>query len=263
MRVLKDVRYGDVSESQKMDIYLPSLSAEQTFPLLFFIHGGGFYSGDKETLDSLDFISQSNESFVIASINYRLSREAPFPAAIEDCRQALSFLSAHSDEYHINSKVALVGGSAGGNLALLLGTNFGLISRFSRACIVALFPVTDMALLANYAKSLPGIDHDRFYIYKTLQPYFNKEVDTISESELKKASPINYISKDMPRTLLQHGTADTLVPLEQSTSYYQKAKSLGADITLERFERANHAHANFKAAANIRHILAFISSALV
>src|SRR5512136_1929510 len=105
-------------ERQKLDLFLPK--AGTNLPLSINIHGGAFKAGSKEQGVPLDYLRQG---YAVASINYRLSQHAKFPAQIEDCKAAVRWLRAHASEYRLDpNHVAAWGASAGGHLAAMLGT---------------------------------------------------------------------------------------------------------------------------------------------
>jgi acetyl esterase/lipase len=122
-----DLRYREgKSEAWKLDLAYPKGQGTKPRPALVVIHGGGWIEGDKSSFTSLKYWAPGNIidfaklGFVAATINYRLSREAPFPAALEDCKCAVRWLRAHAEEYHIDvNHIGAYGNSAGGHLALL------------------------------------------------------------------------------------------------------------------------------------------------
>src|SRR6187431_2278789 len=103
---------------QRLDLYLPPESGSA--PLIVWIHGGAFRMGSKEDRVPFEMLEQG---YAIASLNYRLSQHAHFPAQIEDCKAAVRWLRAHADSYWLDqSRFASWGESAGGHLAAMLGT---------------------------------------------------------------------------------------------------------------------------------------------
>lgn len=116
-----DLKYGDApGKANLLDIYLPE-NAEGALPLIVWIHGGGWAAGDKAGCPAVGMVGRG---YVAASINYRFSQEAIFPAQIEDCKGAIRWLRAHAKEYHIDpDKIGVFGASAGGHLVALLGTS--------------------------------------------------------------------------------------------------------------------------------------------
>src|SRR5687767_8759314 len=122
--VLRDVEYATVGDvSLRLDLYLPS-DGEGPFPVLVWIHGGGWMEGSKNLAPNSFQVRQTARGYAVASINYRLSQQAIFPAQIHDCKAAVRWLRAHAREYNLDpDRVASWGSSAGGHLATLLGTS--------------------------------------------------------------------------------------------------------------------------------------------
>lgn len=118
-----DVPYAKESPNQIMDIYYPQ-EGEGPFAILLHIHGGGFGMWDKRD-DHMDiYLKFLEKGIAVGSIEYRLSGEAIFPAAVLDCREAVRFLRKNAEEYNVlPDKIAVIGGSAGGNLSAMLGMN--------------------------------------------------------------------------------------------------------------------------------------------
>ena len=105
-------------ERQKLDLFIPA-NVTGAAPLLIWIHGGAWKEGSKENCPAVGMVGKG---WVVASLNYRLSQQAVFPAQLEDCKAALRFLRAHAADYHIDTnRVAAWGASAGGHLVALLG----------------------------------------------------------------------------------------------------------------------------------------------
>src|SRR5579871_5806846 len=116
----KDIPYvSHASTNQNFNLYLPGNKGAQPFPLVVWIHGGAWLSGSKEW-DNVKYLVR--DGYAIASIDYRFTQEAPFPAQIQDCNAALNFILAHAADYGVDAKRFVIGGgSAGGHLALMLG----------------------------------------------------------------------------------------------------------------------------------------------
>ena len=113
--------YGTDSATQKLDVYLPEGSGP--FPVVVAIHGGAFAMGNKTGGDLSSMLSAVKKGYAVVTVDYRLSGEAVFPAAIEDVQKAIVFVKKNAAKYRLDSeKVAVWGDSAGGNLAALAGT---------------------------------------------------------------------------------------------------------------------------------------------
>jgi len=118
-----DIAYASKSPAQKLDIYLPD-AGDGPFPVILSIHGGAFKGGDKGDNQVVPMLEGVRRGYAVVSINYRLSGEAISPAQINDIKAAVRWIRANAKQYKFNpDKIAAWGGSAGGNLAALLGTS--------------------------------------------------------------------------------------------------------------------------------------------
>src|SRR5262249_8742983 len=109
----------DGDSAQELDIYFPEKRAEKPQPLLVWIHGGSWQGGSKT---QVPYLSQLARGFIVASIEYRFSQKALFPAQIQDCQAAIRWLRANAKKYNIDpNRVGVGGASAGGHLAALVG----------------------------------------------------------------------------------------------------------------------------------------------
>jgi len=193
-----------------VDIYKRK-SMTKSAPVIIFIHGGGWHMGDKK--DYLVYcLSFVEKGYVTASLSYRFSQEAIFPAPLEDIICGIRWIKLHGSEFGIDSsKVALVGGSAGAHLAMMAaytadesffesGCNDEGVSTSVQA-IVNLYGPTDLTTDFAIAQKSPL----QFLGYSYAD---NPEI-------YLKASPIHYISSDDPPTLTFHGTLDNTVPIYQ------------------------------------------------
>lgn len=124
------VRYGN--RALQLDLYLPKNKIQQKVPAIIFIHGGGWRSGYRTNFTPFA-IAMAERGYAAATISYRLSPEAQYPAAIQDAKAAIYWLRQHAKKYHINpNKIAIAGGSAGGQIASLTGVTDG-VKKFDPA----------------------------------------------------------------------------------------------------------------------------------
>jgi acetyl esterase/lipase len=232
-------------ERQKLDLYLPKEG--RNLPLIINIHGGAFKMGSKEDGVPVDYLSQG---YAVASINYRLSQHAKFPAQIEDCKAAVRWLRAHASEFRIDpDRVAAWGASAGGHLAAMLGTtgdtrefdvgaNLDQLSRVQ--AVVDYFGPTDFLQLDAHRLS-NGQVHDSadspesLLIGRPIQE--NKELTS-------RANPITYVTPGDPPFLICHGDADPLVPHHQSDLLEAALKKAGVPVTFYTVKGAGHGRFN-------------------
>ena len=230
---------------QKLDLYLPQ--GGDKLPLIVYIHGGAFRMGDKSQGVPLDCLEQG---YAVASINYRLSGEALFPAQIEDCKAAVRWLRANAVKYRLDpDRFAARGESAGGHLCAMLGTTGGIkefdvgenLDISSRIQVVVdYFGPTDF--LQMDAHRLPnGQVHntpdspESLFIGGPIQE--NKD-------KVAKANPITYVTKDDPPFLIVHGDADPLVPHHQSELLAAALKAAGVPVTFYTAKGGGHGRFN-------------------
>ncbi len=207
--------------SQTLDLYAPRQGKE--VPLIVWVHGGAYLFGSKEGFPVEPVpLHLLLEGYALASINYRLSPEARFPAQLEDCKAAIRYLRAHAAEFGLDAaRLGVWGASAGGNLAALLGTtgenrefdvgdNLDQASRVQAVC--DFFGPTDFLQMDTHR--LPdGQIHDA-----PDSPESRLVGGPIQEhpDKVRWANPITHVTKDAPPFLIVHGTLDRLVPFHQS-----------------------------------------------
>ena len=225
-----DVPYAQASPAQCLDLYLPE-SGDGPFPLIVHMHGGGFGMGDKRD-DHMDtYLKALDWGYAVASVEYRLSGEAIFPAAVLDCREAFRFLKRNAAQYKIDpDRICALGGSAGGNLSAILGMNIpngefpgeeGM--EFDGDCRVAAaidqFGPVDFRVMDDQARAngVSFVDHDQPMSAES--SYMGGALPTLSDEWLAKADPTTYINDGMAPLLVEHGCMDKLVPFAQSVNF--------------------------------------------
>ncbi len=247
-------------ERQKLDIYLPEDLKEGTkLPLVIWIHGGAWQAGSKENCPAIPLTEQG---FAVASINYRLSQHAIFPAQIEDCKAAIRFLRKNADKYHLDpDNFGVWGSSAGGHLVALVGTSGDVkqletsagddatSSRVQAVC--NWFGPTDLVAM--------GGSHDR-----PNSPESKLVGGPIKEkTELaKQANPITYVTEDDPPFLHMHGDKDPVVPLSQSELLQAALEKTGVPSELVVLKGAGHGGPQFSTPEMREKILTFFQKHL-
>lgn len=231
----RNVEYGKQHERQKLDVYVPK--GDGPFPLVVWVHGGGWEGGSKDGGNPT--LALLGQGYAVASVNYRLSQHAVFPAQIHDVKAAVRFLRANAKKYKFDpDRVGAVGASAGGHLVALLGTSGdvpdldgdvgtkGVSSKVS--CVLDFFGPTDLAKLS------PGAATNN-PITRLLGGTTGEKADLAA-----KANPITFASKGDAPTLIVHGDKDTLVPLSQSELLNEALKKAGVESTLKVVPGAGH-----------------------
>jgi acetyl esterase/lipase len=236
--VLKpDIVYAEQGgEKLKLDLATPKTGGP--YPCIVGLHGGAWKGGSRKDLSmpitlidfgikDRSFIEEAaSRGFVAVSVSYRLAPQHKFPAQILDVKTAIRYLRAHAKELNIDpDRIGVVGFSAGGHLAALVGTtdksagfDEGLyLEQSSRVkCVVDFFGPADLTLYAE----TPGIE--KAFMRPLLGASFEEKPELY-----KKASPVEYVTKDDPPFLMIHGTADVVVPMVHSLRLQAKLKEAG------------------------------------
>lgn len=243
-----DVPYmkdGDVS--QRLDIYYPEKRPIEPLPLIVHIHGGGWMGGSKHPCDT----RMLAQGYVLASVGYRFSQKAKFPAQIQDCQAAIRWLRANAKQYHINpEKVGVIGGSAGGHLSALVGVSGGkkLFAAIGEStdqsdavqCVCDIFGPKNFASVMEQAEKDTKVKNI-FKFNTPSDPYSELIGANLSDREKTVAvSPITYVDKNSPPTLILHGTHDALVPYAQSEEFAAAMAKSGAPVWLQTFPGGGH-----------------------
>jgi acetyl esterase/lipase len=245
----RDIHYvPDGDPSQALDLYLPEQASEKPLPLVVWIHGGGWRGGDKAGCAAMYLIPQG---YAAASVEYRFSQKAVFPAQIQDCQAAIRWLRANSKKYNIDpDHIGVWGASAGGHLVALLGTSGGKKAfapvggnedqsdRVQAVC--DWFGPADFNTVMSQAAADPT--KNIFKFNTPADPYSGLIGVKLGEDEEKGAavSPVHYVSKDNPPILIMHGTVDALVPFAQSVELSDALTKVGVNVTLQKFPGSGH-----------------------
>lgn len=212
-----NVVYTKVNDWEgKMDLYLPPKEKGPS-PVVINIHGGGWNKGNKES--QTGFNSFFKQGYAVANIAYRLSQVATAPAAVEDTRCALIYLIKNAKQLNIDpDKIVIMGGSAGGHLALMGGL-LGSDSRFDTNC-KGVKEVKVAAIIDKY-----GITQVPAWKSKSATQWLGDKAG--DEEFAKSVSPISYVKKNSPPVFIVHGDADPIVPYQQSVDLKKKLDGMG------------------------------------
>jgi len=240
--VIKNIPYvANGAPRQNFDLHLPARNGNTPVPLIVWIHGGAWKMGSKDW-DNLGYLV--NDGWAIASIDYRFSTEAVFPAQIQDCNAALNFLIAHAADYGIDPKrIVVAGGSAGGHLSLLLGMarhekEFGADPAIKPLAIIDFFGPADFTKLLDDAKAIHSDDGINTYEDAVL-PLLGGSAEQFPD-KAKLASPVTYVSADCPPVLIFHGGQDRTVPIDQSRRLHDALDKAGVKNQLVVIDNAGH-----------------------
>ncbi len=262
--ILGNIPYNaDTLKKHLLDIYLPA-NAKAKNPLVIFIHGGGWISNDKYS--DMGYMTETinamlNNGYAIASLDYRWAQNAVFPGILQDCNKAASFLFDNAYKYKIDkNNIALIGFSAGGHLASLMGTSQNnnvtnlhfakAIRPFKYKAVVDFYGPADLVLF-------PGNEDEK-----------SPEAILIGAKPLerpdlaKTASPITYIDKNDPPYLIIHGEKDNLVSPKQSKLFSAWLTHFGVKNELIIVKDAPHFGKMFDVAEIRTRVMSFLNQNL-
>ena len=269
-----DLAYADLSEAQKLDLYIPS-NGSGPFPVVIMVHGGGFMFGDKADGAGLTGVDQLLEAgYAVASINYRLSGEATYPAQINDAKAAVRFLRVNADQYNLNpDKFGAWGASAGGNLVSLLGTTCGVAelegaelgNADQSSCVQAVVdwfgPIDFLKMDEQFAGTSCPQTHDAADSPES--KLVGAPIQTVPDL-VKTTNPMNFIDASDAPFFIENGTADCNIPPIQNKDLADALSAvIGADkVTYTSLEGAGHGGDQFGTAENLQLVIDFLDKYL-
>jgi acetyl esterase/lipase len=269
-----DLPYANLSQSQKLDIYLPE-QGEGPFPVILHIHGGGFAIGDKRDIHVLTFLKGLELGYAVVSVNFRLSGEAIFPAGLQDIKAAIRWLRANSEQYQLDgNRIAACGGSSGGNYAAMVCltehvTEFDDFTLGNpdypcnvQAAVDWFGPTDFLKMDEQLAESGYG-PSNHCEANSPESRYLGAKITEIP-LKVELANPMTYIHENMPPILIQHGRLDSQVPVQQSIMFVEKLEKY---VDPDRFEfdileGAGHGDPLFEADENMSKVFTFLGKHL-
>ena len=259
--------YKPSSRPVLLDLYLPPGGTNTAHPFIVYVHGGGWSGGTQRTTGAYEdwpavLASISAKGYVVASVDYRLSGEAPFPAAVQDIKAAIRWLRMNASTYGVDKTRGLVWGpSAGGHLAGLVGMSCGAKDlepipiapaggRGGRGiaptvasppeesdcvqAVVGWYGVYDLSVektkvAARTEQGESGLDR-----------FLGCKLATCPETKIRAANPIDYVDPTDPPMLLVHGDSDTTAAAVHSKKMYEALKAKGVKTDLILLPGINH-----------------------
>lgn len=248
--ILPNITYSTASNTDlKLDLYLPK-NRSAPRPTLVLFHGGGWVAGQKER-NVLFLLPYLALGWSAVNVEYRMASNAPVPAAVEDCRCALRWITYHAKEHNLDpSTFVLTGTSAGGHLALITGM-LPANSIFDRQCptdsstrwkdasepplkvaaIVNWFGITDVAELIDGPKA-------KHYALEWFGSMDNRK------DLARQVSPISYVRAGLPPIITIHGDEDDVVPYDQAVRLHAALDKVGAPNRLITIRGRKHGEFN-------------------
>lgn len=258
-RKFLDVAYAGSSRNQKMDIYLPD-EGVGPFPVIVFIHGGAFWGGERRDFQIKYVANGIRRGYAVVSVDHRLSDEAKFPEPVYDVKAAIRFLRANAATYLMDTdRIGVVGASAGGYMATMLGATADVDALEDRSmgnaayssavhAVVSLFGVHDPVMQSQFTEDAeprtPGAP--KMANFMDIFMDFNcREKPALA----MMGWPGNYVTPDCPPMLIQAGSADEVVPYQNSIDLAERINAVCGEgrAIFESFPGCKHGDPAFDA----------------
>ena len=241
-RIIRDIEYARVGEhALKLDLHLPQ--GKPRTPLIVWVHGGAWRSGSKKDMPLGKLIE---DGYAIASVDYRLSTEAKFPAQIHDLKAAIRFLREHASEWSLpDKKIVVAGDSAGGHLAALVGVSNGNSELEGaigndRATSSDVQGIISFYGAANLTTILSQSTPHGLSVRVPALELLLGALPTNAPALARLASPVFHVDRHDPPLLLLHGDQDAQMPVNQSLEIFGAYQKVKAPVQLEIVHGAAH-----------------------
>jgi acetyl esterase/lipase len=261
VKTIKDLPYrspvlGESSRPHLLDLYLSRIPGFKPFPLLVYIHSGGWLMNNKKDCPGYFF---AQRGFAVACINYRYSHEALFPAQIQDVQEAVRWLKAHAEEYSFDrDRIGVFGASAGGHLSALLGSAGNDRRLLGKTAYPHLSPqvqaVADWYGPTDFSQvppafagsptpaTLASYNDKPWFVYTEAVTRLVGGAIATHQKVATLANPIPYIDAHDPPFLIVHGDADRVVPLSQSELLAKALQAKGVEVDFRAVPGLTHSY---------------------
>jgi len=272
----RDMRYAELSPFQTLDLYVPDDAAPAGgWPIVIFIHGGAWMMCDKRDIQLGGPLSLLGRGYAVASINYRLSSEAVFPAQIHDVKAAIRCLKARAGELGIDGgRLAVWGASAGAHLASLAGTSTGVPLLEDRSlgwadqnssvrAVVSFFGPTDFLMMDSYLGETGAGVPDHSAADSPESKLLGAQITEIP-ALVRAADPQTWLTPSVPPFFFAHAPRDPIVPVQHSVVFAARITAVaGVGRARLRFvEGAGHAGPEFDDAGLLAEVADFLDTTL-
>ncbi|MET7863494.1 alpha/beta hydrolase [Micromonospora taraxaci] len=242
-----------------LDLVVP-VAAPRPVPVLVWIHGGAWLFGSPKhpadwLMEADPFTAAIRAGFAVASAQYRLSGEAPFPAQLDDVKAAVRWLRRHSDTVGVDrERIGVWGESAGGHLASMVALTGDDQDDSGVQAAVSWYGPSNLLTMQSQAHPSGTIDHDAVDSPESL--LIGAPLTDNPEAG-RAASPVTYVTDQAPPMLLVHGDQDLVVPVGQSEELAAALTAVGAEVELSVVRGADHCFGGVPLEPLIRDTLEF------
>ncbi len=265
-----NIPYSTRSKTEKLDIYLPS-AGKGPYPVVLYIHAGAFRVMSKENGQPAIIKTFLDDGFAVVAVDYRLSGEALFPAAVQDVFAAAEFILKSGSKFKLDGKAFVsYGNSAGANLASILGTAYNdstfrselqdQSSDIRPRAVIAQFPPIDFSridtMLTAQGCDPNQINHNSVNGFESM--YLGAALPSVPQL-VKAANPATYAAPNDPPFLIQNGSKDCNVGVEQSKILVQALESAGVRVHYDLIYGAGHGGPLFDTPENLAKIRNFLN----
>ena len=269
-RKFLDVQYGTLPQ-QKLDVYLPD-EGEGPFPLIIYVHGGGWSMGTKTEGALPCIIDALKSGYAIITVDYRLAPGVRFPEFLFDVKTAVRWARANAKEYGFDpNRFGMIGDSAGGHLTLMVGFTAGHPEYEGEQYGWAGVSSEVQAIVDMYGPSILAADNAAF-LQESGVPSLSfggggssiYSAFTEDKQMLELISPISYVHRNIPPTMIQQGGSDPIVPKQHSTLLAEKIERVcGKErVELHLYPERTHSDGAFMTSENCAEVLVFFDKYL-
>ncbi len=244
--VARDIEFASTDQGPLLlDLYTPRERPEAAMPLVVWVHGGGWFVGNRNQIQLSRAHHLARRGYAVASVSYRLSPVVPYPAQIHDVKASVRYLRANAARLGLDAdRIGIWGASAGGHLVALMGATNGQAAMEGEVGGAALAGVSsEVAAVVNYFGPSDlrtmHLDDGRDEAGFMVEQFLGGDLAS-REAMAREASPVTWASDAAPPMLHVHGTEDGVVPIKQSERLHEALLAAGADSTLRVVPEGGH-----------------------